>query len=109
MMAAKNNNGNTVKIPIENRTRGTWWLFIIFIIFAELIVYTWIRTESTQALLRISSAEGQLLQKQSYQKALLAEKEWLKSDARITQIAKNRLNLSNATMKQTIYFPGDEG
>lgn len=94
--------------PIPKRTNGSRWLLIIFIIFFELIIYTWIRTESTQALLRISTAEERLLQKRSYHKALLAEKEWLKSDARITQIAGNRLNLSTATMKQTIYFSGDE-
>ncbi len=106
-MAAKHTNIMKNPVPIKNK--GSLWFLIIFIIFSELMVYTWVRTESTHALLRISLAEEQLLQKRSYQKALLAEKEWLKSDARITQIAKNRLNLSTATMKQTIYFPGDEG
>lgn len=98
-----------VKSPIQKKTKGSLWLLIIFIIFSELMVYTWVRTESTQTLLRISTAEDRLLQKRSYHKALLAEKEGLKSDARITRIARNRLNLSTATMKQTIYFSGDEG
>lgn len=101
-------NNHTIKSPIPIKTKGSLWLLIILIIFSELMIYTWVRTESTQALLRISLAEEQLLQKQSYHKALIAEKEWLKSDARITQIAQNRLNLSTATIKQTIYLSGDE-
>ncbi len=94
---------------MPQKSRGTVWLLVIFIIFSELMAYTWIRVESTHALLRISKAEERLLEKRSYQKALLAEKEWLKSDARITQIAKNRLNLSTVTMKQTIYLSGEDG
>src|SRR3989339_1674889 len=97
------NNNNMVNGLIPKKNKGSLWLLIIFIIFSELMVYTWIRTESTQTLLRISAAEDRLLQKRSYYKTLLAEKEVLKSDARITRIAKNRLNLSTATMKQTIY------
>jgi hypothetical protein len=102
------NNKKMMKIPMPPKSKGTIWLLIIFIIFAELMTYTWIRTESTHALLRISKAEEQLLEKRSRHKTLLAEKEWLKSDARITQIAKNRLNLSTVTMKQTIYLSGEE-
>ena len=105
-MAAKHNN--MIKSHVPGKTTGFRWLVIIFIIFSELMVYTWIRTESTQALLRISQAEELLLHKRSYHKALLAEKEWLKSDARITQIAKNRLKLSTVTMNQTIYFSGED-
>ncbi|MFA5906572.1 MAG: hypothetical protein WC836_21770 [Desulfobacula sp.] len=108
MMVAKNNKIIKSPPPPKKNT-GAFWLLIIFIIFSELMAYTWIRTESTHALLRISKAEEQLLEKRSYHKALLAEKEWLKSDARITQIATNRLNLSTVTMKQTIYLSGEDG
>ncbi|MCM2285405.1 MAG: cell division protein FtsL [Desulfobacula sp.] len=103
---------NTIKMmksPIPKKNTGSLWLLIIFILFVELMAYTWIRTESTQALLRISQAEERLLEKRSYHKALLAEMEWLKSDARITRIARNRLNLSTVTMGQTIYLSGEDG
>ena len=106
-MAAK--NIKMMKSPIPKKSTGSLWLLIIFILFAELMVYTWIRTESTQVLLRISKAEEHLLEKRSYHKTLLAEMEWLKSDARITRIARNRLNLSTVTMEQTIYLSGEDG
>jgi len=96
-------------MPMPKKTKGTIWLLTIFVIFSELMAYTWIRTESTQVLLQISKTEELLLGKRSYHKALLAEKEWLKSDARITKIAKNRLNLTTVTMKQTIYLSGEDG
>ena len=103
------NNIKMMKSPIPKKSTGSLWLLVIFILFVELMAYTWIRTESTQALLRISKAEERLLEKRSYHKALLAEMEWLKSDARITRIARNRLNLSTVTMKQTIYLSGEDG
>ena len=106
-MAAK--NIKMMKSPIPKKSTGSLWLLVIFILFVELMAHTWIRTESTQALLRISKAEERLLEKRSYHKALLAEMEWLKSDARITRIARNRLNLSTVTMKQTIYLSGEDG
>ncbi len=102
-------NKKMMETPFPKKSAGALWLFIIFVIFAELMAYTWIRTESTHALLRISKAEESLLERRSYHKALLAEKEWLKSDARITHIAKTRLNLSTVTMKQTIYLSGEDG
>lgn len=95
--------------PILKKNTGSLWLLIIFILFAELMAHTWIRTESTQALLRISKSEERLLEKRSYHKALLAEMEWLKSDARITRIARNRLNLTTVTMDRTIYLSGEDG
>ena len=98
-----------MKRPVPKKSTGSIWLLIIFIIFSELMAYTWIRTESTHALLRTSREEERLLQKRSYHKALLAEKEWLKSDARITRIARYRLNLSTVTMNRTIYLSGEDG
>ena len=98
-----------MKSPIPKKNTGSLWLLVIFILFTELMASTWVRTESTQALLRISKAEERLLEKRSYHKALLAEMEWLKSDARITRIARNRLNLSTVTMDQTIYLSGEDG
>jgi len=103
------NNIKMMKNPIPKKSTGSLWLLIIFILFAELMAYTWIRTESTQALLRISRTEERLLGERSYHKALLAEKEWLMSDARITRIARNRLNLSTVTLEQTIYLSREDG
>jgi cell division protein FtsL len=103
------NNIKMMKSLLPKKNTGSLWLLVIFILFAELMAYTWIRTESTQARLRISKAEERLLEKRSYHKALLAEMEWLKSDARITRIAGNQLNLSTVTMDQTIYLSGEDG
>lgn len=82
-------------------------MIIICLIFCELLVYTWVRTETTQTILQVSKAQEMLVEKQSYQRALSLEKERLKSDDRITRIAKTKLNLSKNTLEQTIYFSGD--
>lgn len=82
-------------------------MIIICLIFCELLVYTWVRTETTQTILQVSKAQEMLVEKQSYQRALSLERERLKSDDRITRIAKTKLNLSKNTLEQTIYFSGD--
>ncbi len=89
--------------------QGFRWLLIIGIIFCELLLYTWIRTESTQASIRVSKYRDSLAQQNSYYKALSVERDRLKSDDRITRIAKTRLKLSTDTAKQTIYLPGENG
>ncbi|MFH2057313.1 MAG: hypothetical protein ABIJ59_00240 [Pseudomonadota bacterium] len=88
---------------------GLRWLLIIGIFFGQVMIYTWVRTESTQMLLHVSKAQGVLTQEQSYKKALLVERDRLKSDDRITRIAKTRLNLSGDTALQTIYMNINEG
>lgn len=88
---------------------GFHWIIMIFLIFCELLVHTWIRTESTHTILRISKAQGVHAKEISYQKALFVERDRLKSDDRITQIAKTRLNLSPHTLNQTIYLSGEDG
>lgn len=104
---------NTLKKNTPPPKRHLYWLIIIGIIFSELLVYTWVRIESTQTILRISKARGKIIEKISYQKALSIERVRLKSDDRITRIAKTRLNLLNDTSTQTIYLPaflpGEEG
>lgn len=82
-------------------------MIIICLIFCELLVYTWVRTETTQTILQVSKAQEMLVEKQSYQWALSLERERLKSDDRITRIAKTKLNLLKNTLEQTIYFSGD--
>ena len=100
-MAIKNN------IPakrVQPKKLNLWWLVIISIFFGQLMTYTWIRTESTQTMLRVSRAEDIYIKKVSYHKALSVERDRLNSDDRITRIAKTRLNLSTDTMNQTVYL-----
>jgi len=104
-MAIKN---DITKRIIQPQKAGFHWIVIISIIFCQFLTYTWIRTESTQTILEMSSARTQLAQKASYQKALLIERERLKSDDRITRIAKTRLNLLTDTLSQTIYLPASQ-
>lgn len=93
----------------QKQKAGFHWIIIICLIFCELLVHTWIRTESTQTILRVSKAQGVHAKKTSYQKALSVERDRLKSDDRITRIAKTRLNLSTHTLNQTIYLSGEDG
>jgi len=105
-MTAKHNRSQKAVPP---QKAGGRWLFVICLIFCELLVYTWIRTESTQTILRVSRAQNTYVNKMSYHKALSVERDRLKSDDRITRIAKTRLNLSTETLKQTIYLSGENG
>lgn len=99
------NKANTLKKHVLPQKKGLPWLIVIAIIFCELLGYTWLRTESTQTILQISEAQGELSKERTYQKALAIEKERLKSDDRITRIARTRLNLIRETSTQTIYLP----
>ncbi len=103
-MAVKN---NIPKRPSPPQHRGLFWIFIISLFFCELLAYTWVRTESRHTLLEVSKAQDMLAQSLAYKKALLLERDRLKSDDRITRIAKTRLNLKRDTLIQTIYLAGD--
>ena len=94
---------------IQPQEIGFLWLVIICLIFCELLVYTWVRTESTQTILRVSKTQTAHIKKTSYNKALCLERDRLKSDDRITRIAKTQLNLSTDTLEQTIYLSGEKG
>lgn len=83
------------------------WLVLILILFGELMGHTWVRTESTQTILRISQAQAGIAKKLSYRNALAVERDRLKSDDRITRIARTHLNLSTDISLQTIYLSGD--
>lgn len=104
-MAVKN---NIPRKPAGPQKSGLGWIVLIGVIFAQLLIHTWVRTESTQTILRISTAKEEHAQKISYNRALSVERERLKSDERITRIARTRLNLSEDTREQTIYFAGEE-
>lgn len=95
---------NEIRRP---RTRGLRWFALILVLVCELMVHAWIRTESTQAILRISETQSDIQKKISYRKALGLERDRLKSDARITRIARNSLGLSSDIFNQTIYLSGD--
>ncbi|MBU1194188.1 MAG: hypothetical protein KKE62_02995 [Proteobacteria bacterium] len=104
-MAIKN---NIPARPAKQPKELLGWLLIIMVIFCQLLAYTWVRTESTQTILRITQARETHSRKISYNKALLVEKERLMSDERITRIAKTRLSLLEDTAGQTIYFSGED-
>ncbi len=99
---------NTPKKPDVSKGRTLIWPVFFCVIFCQLMVYTWVRTESTQTIFRISHARGIYESKVSYHNELLVEKGRLTSDERITRIARTHLNLSGNTMEQTIYFSGAE-
>ncbi len=87
---------------------GYRWLALILVLFCELMGHAWVRTESTQAILRISNAQAAITKATSYGKALSVERDRLKSDSRITRIARTHLGLSADTFNQTIYLSGDD-
>ena len=100
---------NIAPKAVHQQKAGFLWIIVICLIFCELMVHTWVRTESTQTILRVSEAQECYVQKTSYHKALSVERDRLKSDDRITRIAKTRLNLSIDTLNQTIYLSGEDG
>jgi cell division protein FtsL len=99
---------NISRQSLKPQKSGLRWILIICIIFCQLLAYTWVRTESTQTMIRVSGAKENHAQKIAYYKALSVEKERLKSDERITRIAKTKLNLLTDTQDQTIYFFGED-
>lgn len=107
MMAAIENNIQK-KDPDSTKIHFRW-ILILCLIFCQLILYTWLRTESTQAIFRISSLKQSLAEKTTYHKQMRLEEERLRSDQRITHIAKTKLNLSGNPVKQTIYFSEASG
>jgi cell division protein FtsL len=95
--------------PLEKQRVGYRWLALILVLFCELMVHAWVRTESTQTILRISNAQTAIAKSLSYGRALSVERDRLKSDARITRIARTHLGLSPDTASQTIYLSRDDG
>ena len=87
---------------------GYRWLALIAVLFCELMVHAWVRTESSQTIVKISNAQVGITKAISYGKALSLERDRLKSDTRITKIARTRLGLSTDTFNQTIYLSGDD-
>lgn len=90
--------------PIQNR-KGLRWFFLIMVLAAELICNAWIRSESSQAMIMIAKTETRIRDLADYRQALSVELERLKSEARITRIARTRLGLTPDIFNQTIYLP----
>lgn len=95
---------NQKRTATKKRTTGTKWLVLICVLFGELLVHTWVRTESTQTILEISSAQARLSALLSYQKELTLERDRLRSDDRIIRIAASQLNMTSDVFNQTIYL-----
>ncbi len=83
------------------------WFALILVLVCESMAHAWIRTESTQAMIRISQAQTQIQTTISYRKALWLERDRLKSDVRITRIARTRMGLTSEVSEKTIYLPGE--
>ena len=95
---------NQKRTAQKTRTTGVKWLILICILFGELLVHTWVRTESTQAILDISSAQARLSALLSYQRELTLERARLRSDDRIIRIAGSQLKMTSDVFNQTIYL-----
>ena len=91
-------------IPVQQR-KGLRWFALILILICEFMAHAWVRTESTQAMLRISQTQAEIQKTLSYRKALGLERDRLKSDARITRIARTRLGLVKPDAQQTVTLP----
>jgi len=88
---------------IRNR-KELRWVILIIVLAAELICNAWIRSESSQAMIMIAKTESQIRDMADYRQALSVELERLKSEARITRIARTRLGLTPDIFNQTIYL-----
>lgn len=89
---------------IQNR-KVLLWFFLIMVLAAELICNAWIRSESSQTMIMIAKTESRIRNLADYRQALGVEIERLKSEARITRIARTRLGLTPDLFNQTIYLP----
>ncbi len=97
---------NARKEPVKSQKYGYWWLAVIIVLVAQLMVHAWIRTESTQTIVDISKTQTILREKQSRTNTLTLERDHLKSDARITAIAKANLGLIQDIFNRTVYLEG---
>ena len=88
---------------IRNR-KELRWVILIIVLAVELICNAWIRSESSQAMIIIAKTESQIRDMADYRQALSVELERLKSEARITRIARTRLGLTPDIFNQTIYL-----
>ncbi len=93
---------------LKPRRTGIGWILIISVTICLSLIHVWVRMESTQTILRISKAQAEHAKLLSYRKALALERDRLKSDARITEIAASYLGLSPNLISRTIYLDKKE-
>ncbi len=94
-------------LPGQSGKKGLLWGFVIFVLFCQLLAHTWIRNQSTQALVDISKAQDQLNKVLAYNRALGIERGRLKSEARVVFIAKDKLGLHQDIFDQIVYLGGE--
>lgn len=80
------------------------WLFIVLLFIGELLLYTSIRVECTQAGYRILRSRDEQKSAESYRQDLLIEEHRLRSPDRIVGIAEKQLELSSPEPGQIIYL-----
>lgn len=98
-------NRKKLEMNILSRSKsGLFWLIFFLVLFWELIINIWIRTESTQSQLELAQNRVQLEKLLTYNKALGLELDRLKSEARITDIAKKTLGLISELNSPIIYL-----
>lgn len=103
--ASRNRVGKNRISPVK-----PWrWLLIIFILMAELFVYTGTRVECTNAGYEIVRAETVLKKNISYKKQLTIELERLSTPERISGIATTRLGLFRPGLDSVVYLGTGRG
>ncbi|MCG8548961.1 MAG: septum formation initiator family protein [Desulfobacterales bacterium] len=93
------------QIDVIQSQKGLLWFFVIIVLAAELICNAWIRSESNQAGIMIAKTETRIQDLTDYRQALGVEIDRLKSESRITRIARTRLGLAPDIFNPTIYLP----
>lgn len=83
---------------------GFRWLFVIVVLFSLLLIHAWVRTETTQTMIRITEIEKSLLDATRYQRELQLEIDSLRSEERIRRIAIGQLNLVRDNGENTHYL-----
>lgn len=84
------------------------WVVILSVLFGELLLHTWVRTGATQVTLEISMAQSRLSDLLSYQRELTLERDRLKADTRIINIARSQLGLTDDVFNQTLFLEKEE-
>lgn len=101
MNQVKTNKKKTSEFPKKSYGK---WLLMLIVFIGELFIYTWFRVDYTDTAYRITRKKNEQKTLKSYKAELLIESERLSSPERISQIAKNNLNLSMPLSRQVIYL-----
>lgn len=83
---------------------GFRWLIVLTVLFGQLLIYTWVRTETRHAMIDLSKARIKLTQAGERQKNLNFTINRLIAENRIREIAVNQLYLLSESNVPTIYL-----